>query len=90
MDTVLRALADHFSQKKEDVKFTVEIMEKKREDKNKVTLLLRGKIVNDRESDVDVHIEVVTGPQAPKSRKEEMVSNMKDRKKKQGRGIVQV
>ena len=90
MDTVLRALAEHFYQEKEDVKITIEIVGKKRKEKSKLTLLLRGKIINDRESDVDVHIEVVTGPQAPKSRKEEMVSNMKDRKKKQGRGIVQV
>ena len=81
MNTLLKALTEYLENENEDVKVTIEVASKKRKEKSKLTLLLQGKILNGRESDVNIQVNVVshTPSQTPKTRKDAIISSLKER-----------
>jgi hypothetical protein len=79
MNTIFKAISKYLENENEDVKVTIEIDGKKRKEKSKLTLLLRGKILNGRESDVDLQVEVVSRPSVHKTRKDKILSKLKEK-----------
>ncbi len=87
MNTLLKALSEYLENDNEDVQVTIEIASKKRNEKSKLTLLVRGKILNGRESDVDIQVEVVSRPTAHRTRKDKIISNLKEKNEQKDKPV---
>ena len=87
MDTLLKVLSEYLENENEDVHVTIEVASKKRKEKSKLTLVLQGKIINERVSDVDVQVNVVSRPPAHKMRKDKILSNLKEKNEQKDNSV---
>ena len=78
MNTLLKALSEYLENDNEDVQVTIEVASKKRKEKSKLTLLVRGKILNGRESDVEIQVDVVSRPTVHRTRKDKIIYILKE------------
>ncbi len=87
MNTLLKALSGYLENENEDMHVTIEVTSKKRKEKSKLTLVIQGTIINEKESDVDVRVNVVSRSPAHKTRKDKILSNLKEKNEQKDNSV---